>query len=70
MKLVMHVDMDAFFAAVEERYRPELRGLPIVVGADPIGIGPSKLIAKISSDAKKPDGPTVVPPEAVRLSGS
>lgn len=27
--------MDAFFAAVEERSRPELRGLPIVVGADP-----------------------------------
>ncbi len=180
MKLIMHVDMDAFFAAVEERYRPELRGLPIVVGADPkagkgrgvvstanyrarefgihsampisrawrlaerarqrgapataflrgnyelyrevsrrimdvlkrdadafeeasideayvdvssrggiesaetrarelkaeilekegltcsIGIGPSKLIAKIASGAKKPDGLTVVPPEAVQ----
>jgi nucleotidyltransferase/DNA polymerase involved in DNA repair len=29
--------MDAFFAAVEERDRPELQGLPIVVGADPRG---------------------------------
>lgn len=29
--------MDAFFAAVEERDRPELNGLPIVVGADPDG---------------------------------
>ena len=29
--------MDAFFAAVEERARPRLRGLPIAVGADPKG---------------------------------
>jgi DNA polymerase IV (DinB-like DNA polymerase) len=29
--------MDAFFAAVEERDNPELRGLPLVVGADPRG---------------------------------
>lgn len=31
----MHVDLDAFFAAVEEREHPEYRGKPIVVGADP-----------------------------------
>lgn len=31
----MHVDMDAFFAACEERYNPQFRGRPVVVGADP-----------------------------------
>ncbi len=35
MRIVGHLDMDAFFAAVEERDRPRLRGAPIVVGADP-----------------------------------
>jgi len=32
---IIHVDMDAFFAAIEERDRPELKDKPIVVGADP-----------------------------------
>lgn len=34
-KWIMHVDMDAFFAAVEQRDRPEYRGRPLVVGAQP-----------------------------------
>lgn len=31
----MHVDLDAFFAAVEEKNHPEYKGKPIIVGADP-----------------------------------
>lgn len=33
--IVLHLDMDAFFAAIEEREHPELKGKPVVIGADP-----------------------------------
>ncbi|MBI2640164.1 MAG: DNA polymerase IV [Candidatus Sungbacteria bacterium] len=35
MRIIFHVDMDAFFAAVEECEKSWLKGKPIVVGADP-----------------------------------
>jgi DNA polymerase IV (DinB-like DNA polymerase) len=34
-RVIFHLDMDHFYTAVEERERPEIRGKPVIVGADP-----------------------------------
>ena len=47
---VLHVDMDAFFAAVEQRDHPEWRGKPVIVGSGPHERG---VVSTCSYEARK-----------------
>ena len=53
MRIIMHVDMDSFFTACEEREKPGLKGKPIVVGADPRGGKGRGVVSTCSYEARK-----------------
>ncbi len=51
-RFIVHVDMDAFFAAIEQRDDPALRGRPVVVGADPQGGRGRGVVSACSYEAR------------------
>lgn len=48
---IIHIDMDAFYASVEQRDNPDYRGKPIAVGGSPEGRG--RVVATASYEARK-----------------
>jgi DNA polymerase IV len=50
-RAIIHLDLDAFYASVEQLRRPELRGLPVIVGGAPSGDGSAQLNRGVVSAA-------------------
>ncbi len=52
-RVIAHIDMDAFFAAVEQRDDPSLKGKPVIIGADPKGGKGRGVVSTCSYEARK-----------------
>jgi DNA polymerase IV len=53
MRSILHVDMDAFYASIEQIDHPEYKGRPVIVGADPKGGAGRGVVAACSYEARK-----------------
>ncbi|MDZ7291725.1 MAG: DNA polymerase IV [candidate division KSB1 bacterium] len=52
-RIILHLDMDAFYAAIEQLDHPEYRGKPVVVGADPKAGKGRGVVSTASYEARK-----------------
>jgi nucleotidyltransferase/DNA polymerase involved in DNA repair len=52
-KIIVHIDMDAFFASIEQRDNPALKGKPVVIGADPKQGKGRGVVSTCSYEARK-----------------
>ena len=50
---IIHIDMDAFFASVEERDNPDLKGKPVIIGRDPRLTGGRGVVSTCNYEARK-----------------
>jgi DNA polymerase IV (DinB-like DNA polymerase) len=52
-QIILHLDMDSFYASVEQRNRPDLTGKPVVIGADPKQGKGRGVVSTCSYEARK-----------------
>jgi DNA polymerase IV (DinB-like DNA polymerase) len=52
-RIILHLDMDYFFAQIEERENPRFKGKPVVVGADPKGGKGRGVVSTANYEARK-----------------